>query len=71
MNNPFLTEFKIHLRLPEPHEKVLFLDFDGVVHPIRTAGIHAHWKQVKDLVGLEIFLEGKVEIVKNICIQSN
>jgi len=67
MNNPFIPEEKIHLRLPKQGDKLLFLDFDGVVHPAPIRDIPVLWCDVKQMIGKTIFLEDKVSLITALC----
>jgi hypothetical protein len=71
VHNPFLPPLAFHLRKPLPGESILFLDFDGVVHPIRTEGVFANWNAMAPLVGKAIFLPDLVARVLRICESAN
>ena len=66
--NPFIKKNQTHIRNPAPGECILFLDFDGVVHPTdHVINIMAHWDQMKPYIGKTLFLPEKVMLVKRLC----
>lgn len=50
---------------------MLFLDFDGVVHPNGFGHIPTSWEQLKPRIGKDLFLAKLVARVNRICEQCN
>ena len=65
-DNPFIKK-PDQVRKPYPKEHLIFLDFDGVVHPRPEEGIPTSWEMVIPLIGKKFFLVEPVRQVLRLC----
>ena len=65
-NNPFIQN-KEQIRKPTPNEALIFLDFDGVVHPRPKEAIPRSWDMIELYKNKMFFLDDPVRQVLRIC----
>jgi hypothetical protein len=71
MPNPFMPDDELHIRLPEADERLLFLDFDGVMHPDKSGKISTKWLEMEPYIGHELFMKDKVALILKLCHELN
>lgn len=65
--NPFITALD-QVTGPEANEALLFLDFDGVLHPLPEDGIPSSWDSgVLPLLGIRFFLAKPMQQLIRVC----
>ncbi len=66
-DNPFINTTE-QVRRPEANEPLIFLEFDGVVHPLPEDGIPASWDSgVLPLLGIRFFLAKPMQQLIRVC----
>ncbi len=68
--NPFIPPTP-QIRPPHHEEMLVFLDFDGVMHPTPNEAIPQSWEQVEYYIGQRYFLSEALESLQLLCSELN